>query len=317
MIAGLRNLRLVPIVLVASACLFALKMIGIIANGGYTLGAGYMAMADRAAQETQNVHAEAVRPEAPGQARIVVGQPRIDTRGLMEAPKTADTAAGKPAARLSWAQDLLKFPDGGAPDITGSVPAAKPPASDPGAGKADTGKPEAAKKPVDPPPAPAGKTIVVEAKPVSPAERAILERLQERRRELDERASELDVRQSLIEAAEKRLQEKLKEIEATEARINEALKKKEEMETARLKSLVTMYENMKAKDAAKIFDRLDIKLATEVANQINPRRMSDILAQMSPDAAERLTVELANRSGSAEKATPQELPKIEGRPSGT
>ena len=56
-----------------------------------------------------------------------------------------------------------------------------------------------------------------------------------------------------------------------------------------------MYENMKPKDAAKIFDRLDIRVLIEVANQINPRRMSDILAQMSPEAAERLTVELANR----------------------
>ena len=58
-----------------------------------------------------------------------------------------------------------------------------------------------------------------------------------------------------------------------------------------------MYENMKAKDAAKIFDRLEIKILVEVATQINPRRMSDILAQMSPEAAERLTVELAARSG--------------------
>ena len=54
-----------------------------------------------------------------------------------------------------------------------------------------------------------------------------------------------------------------------------------------------MYENMKAKDAARIFDRLDMRILLEVATQINPRRMSDILAQMSPEAAERLTVELA------------------------
>ncbi len=77
-----------------------------------------------------------------------------------------------------------------------------------------------------------------------------------------------------------------------------------------------MYENMKAKDAAKIFDRLDIKVLLEVATQINPRRMSDILAQMSPEAAERLTVELATRAGSDRNAKPAELPKIEGRPSG-
>ncbi len=77
-----------------------------------------------------------------------------------------------------------------------------------------------------------------------------------------------------------------------------------------------MYENMKAKDAAKIFDRLDIKLATEVAKMIQPRRMSDIMAQMTPESAQRLTVELAS-SSHQDKGKPQrpgagELPKIEG-----
>jgi flagellar motility protein MotE (MotC chaperone) len=72
-----------------------------------------------------------------------------------------------------------------------------------------------------------------------------------------------------------------------------------------------MYENMKAKDAARIFDRLDLKVLVDVATKINPRRMSDILAQMSAESAERLTVELAGRK---DKAAPAELPKIEGHP---
>ena len=77
-------------------------------------------------------------------------------------------------------------------------------------------------------------------------------------------------------------------------------------------NVVSMYENMKAKDAAKIFDRLDMKVLVEVATQLNPRRMSDVLAQMSPEAAERLTVELAARP--KDKSNPADLPKIEGRP---
>jgi flagellar motility protein MotE (MotC chaperone) len=77
-----------------------------------------------------------------------------------------------------------------------------------------------------------------------------------------------------------------------------------------------MYETMKAKDAAKVFDRLNLRILVEVVNVMNPRRMSDILGQMSPDVAERLTIEIANRSGAVDKAPqPVELPKIEGRPS--
>jgi flagellar motility protein MotE (MotC chaperone) len=53
-----------------------------------------------------------------------------------------------------------------------------------------------------------------------------------------------------------------------------------------------------------------------VASQMNPRRMSDILGSMSPEAAERLTVELANRAtaGGDRGADIGNLPKIEGTP---
>ena len=78
-----------------------------------------------------------------------------------------------------------------------------------------------------------------------------------------------------------------------------------------------MYENMKAKDAAKIFDRLDLRILVEVVNAMNPRRMSDILGQMTPEAAERLTIEIANRSGAVGKAQrrPPNCPRSRGGPS--
>jgi len=62
-----------------------------------------------------------------------------------------------------------------------------------------------------------------------------------------------------------------------------------------------------------VFDRLEMPVLFEIASKIAPRKMSDILGQMSPEAAERLTVELARRaSGGATSAS--NLPKIEGRP---
>ena len=59
-----------------------------------------------------------------------------------------------------------------------------------------------------------------------------------------------------------------------------------------------------------------MRILVDVASQINPRRMSDILGQMSSEAAERLTVELANRAnGRGEGGTDiSNLPKIEGTP---
>jgi flagellar motility protein MotE (MotC chaperone) len=54
-----------------------------------------------------------------------------------------------------------------------------------------------------------------------------------------------------------------------------------------------------------------------MASQIKPQRMSEILALMSPEAAERLTMEMAVKSGAERSLNPNNLPKIDGRPGGS
>jgi flagellar motility protein MotE (MotC chaperone) len=148
----------------------------------------------------------------------------------------------------------------------------------------------------------------------SPAERAILERLGERRQELDARARELEIRENLLKSAEKRLDDRVNELKGMESQAGSSAQKKDADEAARLRGLVTMYENMKAKDAAKIFDRLDMAVLVAVVTQMKPRTMADIMGQMQPETAERLTVELAGRAtNAAAPAGPAELPKIESR----
>jgi flagellar motility protein MotE (MotC chaperone) len=206
--------------------------------------------------------------------------------------------------KLSWAQETLNFPAPGAriepPEVTGSVEAKKE----------ETPKGVSEARPAE--------TVVTQAQPqqqVSPTERAVLERLQERRQELETRAREVDIRESLLKAAEKRIESKVDEMKGVETRISAAAQQKEDADNARFKSLVLMYESMKPKDAGRIFDRLDMSVLIEVASRIKPQKMADILAQMSGESAEKLTVELARRSGGVGvSASMSSLPKIEGRP---
>ena len=116
-----------------------------------------------------------------------------------------------------------------------------------------------------------------------------------------------------MKAAEKRIEGKVEEMKAVEARISAASGQNKEADSARLKNIVTMYEGMKPKDAAKVFDRLDMSVLLDIATQIAPRKMSDILGLMLPEAAERLTVEMARRAGADKAAATAELPKIEGK----
>jgi flagellar motility protein MotE (MotC chaperone) len=202
------------------------------------------------------------------------------------------------------------------PDITGSVPA-KPAAAN------AAGSDKAAKDEKKGPPtaqAPETKPVDGTAVPIDPsrsptgAERALLQRLQERRQELEARARELDMRESLLKRAEQKVEQEVADKKAREAKNGTPAQRKDEEEAARLKSVVTMYETMKPKDAAKIFDRLDIRVLLDLSTQINPRRMSEILALMTPEAAERLTVELASRGGVERTVNPANLPKIDGKP---
>ena len=276
MIRFLRDFRLVPIVLFATISLFALKAVGLLIDGHYTLDDLAGRHPDDAADITGTI------PGAPA------------AKGAKQ--------AGKQAGKQSWAQEMFNYPD-----ITGAVGESKPKDAAPAKGNRTAATPEEPK-------GTGGWTqLPLEGgRPQSAAEIAILERLQERRSELDARMKDLEMRESLLKAAEKRVEGRVAELKELEARFNNSVQQREDSEIARFKNVVTMYENMKAKDAAKIFDRLEIKILVEVATQINPRRMSDILAQMTPEAAERLTVELAARSASKDKSP--ELPKIEGKP---
>jgi flagellar motility protein MotE (MotC chaperone) len=255
-----RDIRVLPVVLVAIFGLAVLKIAGLVIDGGYVFG-------------SQSKEVKQASHQAPHQA--------------------------------SWAQEMLKFPgapkgDRGDPsDITGSAPPKKeePP------------KPAA---PVTEPPKPDGVVVFPDQTPrVSESERAILERLQARRQELEQRAREIEIRESLLKSAEKRIEGKVEEMKAVEARMGTAAGQRSEQEAARFKGIITMYEGMKPKDAAKVFDRLDMAVLIEIASQIAPRKMSDIMGLMQPEAAERLTVELARRA-SGDKNQP-ELPKIEGK----
>ncbi|HEV2553192.1 MAG TPA: hypothetical protein VGV17_05455 [Bosea sp. (in: a-proteobacteria)] len=143
------------------------------------------------------------------------------------------------------------------------------------------------------------------AAPTSPAEKALLERLGARREEIELRMRELEMRERLLDTAEKKLDSRvgdLKDLE-TKAGLGGAPKPAGE-EAKAIKNLVIMYEAMKPKDAARVFDRLGLDVLVPVVQQMNPRKMSEVLAAMAPDRAEKLTVALATMARTPVAAGP-------------
>ena len=311
MIRFIRDLRLIPIALIASACLLVLKTADLVLDGSRWL-AGEAAPASAGGGSVIRIAPDATRP--PGQNDSWARQ-MFNFQNGAGGGSSIDTALSA-ADRAKLARANAERGNG---DITGSIAAAPAPnAAAPSNGAAPAGAPKGGPGAKAPPPPPVdGRVIPLEGAALpSGAERAILERLQQRREELDARARELDIRENMIKAAEQRIDAHLAEIKEVESRIKVETVQKDEAEAARFKGLITLYENMKARDAAKIFNRLDMEVLLKVAAQINPRTMADIMAQMAPDVAERLTVELASKAQGPAKNNPAELPKIEGKPTG-
>lgn len=197
------------------------------------------------------------------------------------------------------APQAMTAPDGDV-EFTGAAPAATPPAP-----KKEELPPAPARAPETPP----GINVGVPGEQ-SPAQKALLERLQQRRQELEVRERDLELRENLIREAEQRLETRMNELKALEnpgAADNVP-------DSQRLKNLVTMFDGMKAKDAARIFDKLEMPVLVSVARAMKPAKLAEVLAVMQPDGAQRLTVELA-RGVSLDRTMPaSDLQRVNAPP---
>ena len=130
---------------------------------------------------------------------------------------------------------------------------------------------------------------------LSDTEIAVLKNLAERRQTLEARERELETREKLISAAEGRVESKITELKDIELRIESLLGQRDEAEEAQMRRLVKVYETMKPKDAAPIFQKLDQDILLDVAARMKESSVAGIMAAMDPASAQELTTMLAQR----------------------
>lgn len=130
---------------------------------------------------------------------------------------------------------------------------------------------------------------------MSETELQLLQDLAARRKELEAREHTLDEREVLLAAAERRIDEKIDRLEGLQATLEGFLGDFDEQEEERFKSLVRIYENMKPREAARILEQLDMTVVLEVIGRMRERNSAPILAQMRPDRAQRVTMQLAQQ----------------------
>ena len=346
------KIRLLPVVVVAIAALLVLKTLGLVTNGGYVLNGVSVVQAAGGAPAQGHSAAGGEAAAASEHTAEDTSPTLVDSNPTLADPNAASAGSGHgtPAA----AEGDHASPEGEqgkAASVLSGTFCIEPDAkigedgtvtlTDKSA-EAGEGEGHAAIEDSEPTTPlsgsfasgmtnclPSGDAIPVQidgkggAVPLlntdgsSLSEQQLLERLAARRTELEKYEQDLALRASIVDAAEKRIEERAATLEALEAQISALVDQRTEMESGQFAGIVAMYETMKPKDAALIFNNLDMDVLLRVAKTMSPRKMAPILAVMDTARAQELTVKMAALADKpATEMTPDDLaalPQIVGQ----
>ncbi|MDV3250479.1 hypothetical protein DevBK_03930 [Devosia sp. BK] len=341
----MNRIRLLPVVILMIGALLVLKTVGLVTQGSYALtgvnvalaagggGGGHGGSSEPAATSTLSQPTVAdTSPTIADTAPTAGEQPPVAAGGH-GAPAPANDHGATPAPEAGHGGEATQVAEAniegaadgghGAPEGSNSVAEFNACAPRPVGEETPDGQLTAVG--ADCPPikdatpqlsTPSGNVDLGASDPTL-TEQVLLDRLSARRTELDSYEQELALRASLIDAAEKRVNERTATLQALESQISGLVEERKKLEEDQFASIVSMYKTMKPKDAAGIFNTLEMDVLLRVAKMMPPRNMAPILAAMDRTKAEALTVALASQTsenpeqmGAADLAA---LPQIVGQ----
>ncbi len=125
----------------------------------------------------------------------------------------------------------------------------------------------------------------------------ILRSLRQRREEIENKSKDLALMESALKSIQHDIEAKLLRLEKINTLMEERELEGGTSNTDKISKLVKIYEGMKPKDAANIFDDLQTSILIEVAQKMKENKLAAIVAEMQPQKARDLTTALVtNRS---------------------
>ncbi len=129
----------------------------------------------------------------------------------------------------------------------------------------------------------------------SQSEIEVLQSLAARREAIEQRERELDQRLAVLSAAERQIDAKIQKLREIQKTIEDLIEKHDEQENKKIDNLVKIYQAMKPKDAARIFEQMDMSILIRVIKGMKERTSAAIMAELSSDRANAVTTELATQ----------------------
>ncbi|RYH09934.1 MotE family protein [Tropicimonas sp. IMCC6043] len=152
----------------------------------------------------------------------------------------------------------------------------------------------------------ADATVEAPASSIHPADCATedslaraLATLRERAAQLDEREKQIGDRMVSLDRAEAEIARNLSALVEAEDRLAATIAMADGAAEKDITRLTTVYEKMKPKDAAAVFEAMDATFAAGFLGRMRPDVAADILSGMSPAKAYTVSVLLAGRNAGA------------------
>ena len=274
------HLRVVPLTIFAAAILAGLKLGQILDLASAAFG---VPLAQAATEADQTPRKATGAPTRLTPTRAKLADAATQNTSAKTPAKAAPTPTAAPAVQPAAPAAATTPAPTAAPPAQPAAPAA---AADNSVMPAPAGdKPQA-----PPPPLPKRDPTTF-----TKAEVDLLQNLSTRRDELDKRAKDIEMRESVLAATAKKVDEKIAALKQIQDNIQALLKQRDAADEQSLKSLVKVYENMKPKDAARIFEKLDMPILLQVVERMKEQKLAAILAEMDPAKAKSVTIELATQ----------------------
>lgn len=129
----------------------------------------------------------------------------------------------------------------------------------------------------------------------------LLTLFQERERALEMREKEFEDRRIALEIADEALERKLAALTEAEQKLRKTLALADVAAEDDLTRLTEVYEKMKPKESAALFEEMDSRFAAGFLARMRPEAAAQIMAGLSPTVAYTISVVLAGRNASVPK----------------
>ncbi|MDA0939143.1 MAG: hypothetical protein O3C05_02500 [Proteobacteria bacterium] len=129
----------------------------------------------------------------------------------------------------------------------------------------------------------------------SPTEIELLQHLRNRRLLLEKRESNMRLQQDSLDIVKSQIDGKIERFEKLKYDIKSSIDEYKRQENVKNSRLVKIYESMKPKDAAKIFEDMQWDVLLDVIEKMKEAKIAPILAAMDTEKAKNITIGLAMR----------------------